>query len=147
MRIVLGDARLSLQQAPDRNFDLLVVDAFTSDAIPLHLLTREALQLYLRKWWPNGVIAFHVSNRYLDLTPVIAKLGQSVGLQVRARSDLLVPKEDKAKGIISSAWVALARSDDDFGGALFENTWYIPRAGSGSVWTSNHSAVWQALNW
>src|SRR5262249_22644801 len=66
-RIVVGDARIEMGHQPDGEFDLMVFDAFTSDAIPIHLLTREALTLYIRKLAPHGVLAFHISNRYLDL--------------------------------------------------------------------------------
>src|SRR6185503_15055802 len=72
--IVLGDARLSLAKAPDGEYDLIVLDAFTSDAIPAHLLTREALALYMRKLRPSGAVAFHISNRYVDLRPVLIAL-------------------------------------------------------------------------
>ena len=75
-RIVLGDARLSLAQAPDSSYDFIVLDAFSSDAIPVHLMTREALQLYLRKLAPGGSIAFHISNRYLNLEPVLVELAR-----------------------------------------------------------------------
>src|SRR6185312_13981192 len=70
--VVLGDARLSLERVPDRSFGLIVLDAFASDAIPTHLMTREALQLYLRKLRPGGLVVFHVSSQFLDLAPVVA---------------------------------------------------------------------------
>jgi SAM-dependent methyltransferase len=70
--IVLGDARLSLEREPSRQFDLLAVDAFSGDAIPVHLLTREAFRLYWRHLKPDGVLAVHVSNKYLELAPVVA---------------------------------------------------------------------------
>src|SRR4029453_7943659 len=75
-RIVLGDARLSLVQAPDSAYDYIVLDAFSSDAIPVHLMTREALQLYLDKLAPGGSIAFHISNRYLNLEPVLVEIAR-----------------------------------------------------------------------
>src|SRR5207247_1962837 len=69
VELVLGDARLSLANEPDRKYGLIVLDAFSSDAIPVHLLTREALQLYFAKLEDDGILALHVSNRYLDLHP------------------------------------------------------------------------------
>jgi len=72
--IALGDARLRPVDEPDHSFDLLVLDAFSSDAIPIHLLTAEAFALYERKLAPNGVILMHLSNRYLDLVPVVTKI-------------------------------------------------------------------------
>ncbi|MEX2282612.1 MAG: fused MFS/spermidine synthase [Gemmatimonadota bacterium] len=147
LRIELGDARLRLRRAPDQHFDLLVLDAFTSDAIPLHLLTREAMQSYFAKLKAGGVLAIHVSNRYLDLTPSIARIAADLGLGVRARADLLVKREERAQRIEPSTWVALARTDADFGTTLFEGTWYIPRAAAGRAWTDDFSNLWQALDW
>jgi spermidine synthase len=69
--VVLGDARLSLTQCPDAHYDLIVLDAFNSDSIPIHLLTREALSLYLSKLTADGILAFHISNKYLNLRPVV----------------------------------------------------------------------------
>jgi len=74
LELVLGDARLSLEREPPQEFDILAVDAFSSDAIPVHLITREALGLYLRHMKPDGIVAFHVSNRFLELVPVVARL-------------------------------------------------------------------------
>ena len=78
--IVLGDARLSLQEARDGTYGLIVADAFSSDAIPTHLITREALALYFRKLTENGTLAFHISNRYLNLRPVLGNLARDAGL-------------------------------------------------------------------
>jgi spermidine synthase len=78
--IVRGDARLSLAEEPDQNFDVLVVDAFSSDAIPVHLLTREALALYVRKLRPDGVIVMHISNRFMELASVVAAGAAAEGL-------------------------------------------------------------------
>ena len=78
--IVLGDARISLQQAPNSRYDMIILDAFSSDAIPIHLGTREALLLYLAKLKENGILVFHISNRYLDLKPVLSNLAQNAGL-------------------------------------------------------------------
>ncbi len=85
--MILGDARLSLEREASRQFDVLVVDAFSSDAIPVHLLTREALDIYIRHMKPNGVIAFHVTNRYLNLAPVIKQLASAAGWETVFISD------------------------------------------------------------
>jgi len=79
-QVRLGDARLVLDAEPPRGFDLLVLDAFSSDSIPVHLLTREAFALYARHLGPRGILAVHVSNRYLDLTPVVTAHGDRMGL-------------------------------------------------------------------
>lgn len=77
--IVLGDARLSMERQPPQQFDIIAVDAFSSDAIPMHLLTLEAVELYARHLKPDGVIAIHISNRYLDLRPVCARAAEHLG--------------------------------------------------------------------
>jgi type II secretory pathway pseudopilin PulG len=80
IELPLGDARLSLEREPAQNFDVLAIDAFSSDAIPVHLITKEAVQVYLRHMKPGGVIAFHVTNRYLDLVPVVEGIANDLGL-------------------------------------------------------------------
>ncbi len=103
----LGDARLSLEREAPENFDVLAVDAFSSDAIPVHLITREALQTYERHMKPGGIVAFHVSNRFLDLIPVVARLAKELQLQAVLVSD---DPEDEEKSIKSrSDWVLVSR--------------------------------------
>ena len=80
VRIAIGDGRLELQKAPDHSYDLIVLDAFSSDSIPVHLLTREAAQLYLRKLRPGGLLAYHISSRYFALEPVVGGVVRSLGL-------------------------------------------------------------------
>src|SRR5258708_19248454 len=79
MPIILGDARLTLAEAPDGAYDLIIVDAFSSDAIPIHLLTREAMAMYLKKLSPHGIVAMHVSNRHLDPASVVAGIPPAHG--------------------------------------------------------------------
>ncbi len=105
IEVALGDARLSLEREAPQRFDLIVVDAFTSDAIPVHLLTREALEVYLRHLRPGGIVAFHTSNRYVDLPPVIARLAELRGLAAR-----LVETDDDDTFNAPSSWVLV--SDD-----------------------------------
>jgi hypothetical protein len=78
---VLGDARLNLEREPSQRFDVLVIDAFSSDSIPTHLITREALAVYMKHMQPNGIVAFHLTNRYLDLPPVVQKIADAAGLK------------------------------------------------------------------
>ena len=84
---MIGDARLTLQNEPQRHYGLLVIDAFSGDTIPVHLLTREALDLYLDKLAGHGIPAFHISNQFLDLEPVISSLAESRSMIVRDRMD------------------------------------------------------------
>ena len=115
--VVIGDARRRLAEAPDAAFDLLVLDAFSSDAIPVHLLTAEAFELYERKLAPGGVILMHLSNRYLDLPPVVAKIAETANppLIVRRNDDLGLSDRDADDGKSPSLWVIIARRDEDFG--------------------------------
>jgi SAM-dependent methyltransferase len=87
IEVLMGDARLTLEREPPQGFDVLAVDAFSSDSIPVHLITREAVAVYLRHMKPDGVIAFHVSNRFLELPPVVGRLAKEHGLAVVLVSD------------------------------------------------------------
>ena len=132
--IVVGDARLKIEEAPDRSYGLIVVDAFSSDSIPVHLLTKEAIRLYLAKLNDAGLIAFHISNRYLDLEPVLKKLADDDGLAARIAID-----EKRYEEKLASIWVVLARRDEDLG-ALAD--WKRLRERSGvAVWTDDFSNI------
>jgi SAM-dependent methyltransferase len=111
-RIVLGDARLSLAAEPSATYDLIVLDAFSSDAVPAHLLTREAMQTYLRTLRPGGIIAFHLSNRYYELVPAVATTARSTGLGAMGLS--YVPNATRVDQIAarSSSWVVVGRPPD-----------------------------------
>jgi hypothetical protein len=144
LRIVEGDARLRLQAEPDATFDLLVLDAFSSDAIPAHLLTRQAVALYAAKVTPDGFIAMHVSNRYLDLLAPIARLANDARLRALVRDDRGVTEEMIARGKSPSTWVALARSDRALDG-LREAGWTELSAPAGPVWTDDFSNLVSAI--
>ena len=111
-RIVLGDARISLAREPQAHYDLLILDAFSSDAIPMHLLTREALQLYLAKLSEHGTILLHISNTHLKLWPMLDSLARELGLVTRHWSFIPTPAE-AADTANPSEWLALARADAD----------------------------------
>jgi spermidine synthase len=107
IELALGDARLTLEREAPQGFDVLAVDAFSSDAIPVHLITREALGTYLRHVKPDGIVAFHVSNRFLDLIPVVARLAKEHGAHaVLVRDD---PDEDENHKRSRSDWVLVSR--------------------------------------
>jgi hypothetical protein len=111
-RVVLGDARISLTREPPARYDLLILDAFSSDAIPMHLLTREALQLYLAKLGTHGTILLHVSNSHLKLWPMLDALARQLGLA--ARHQLFMPNPAQiAAGARASEWIAFARANAD----------------------------------
>jgi spermidine synthase len=108
VEIVSGDARLSLAAEAPQHYDVLVIDAFSGDAIPVHLLTREAIQLYLRQLQPDGILAVHVSNQYLNLPPVVRQEAEDAGLS----SLLIESEEDPDIGVYSSDWVLVTRNQD-----------------------------------
>ena len=112
IRIVVGDARLKLNDEPDGRFDLLAVDAFSSDAIPLHLLTREAFETYMRTLSRDGVMLVHISNRFLDLEPVVAAIARDLGYTARILAYVPDPA-DLAEGLSynRSIWVAVTRDE------------------------------------
>jgi spermidine synthase len=147
-RVVLGDARLRLRDA-DRAYDLIVIDCFSSDAIPVHLLTREALSVYLSRLAPGGLLAFHVSNRYLDLKPVLAALAADAGLaECREREDLVVDEDDLRAGRSATVWVALARRTEDLGALARTVSWGRVRPPPGfPVWTDDYSNVLGVFRW
>ena len=141
--IVLGDGRLSLGSVPDGTFGLLVLDAFSSDAVPAHLLTREALALYARKLGPGGLLAFHLSNQYLSLTPVVAGAAAAEGLIGIKRSGGATAAEADA-GIYPSVWVVLAREARDLEALGHDARWRpLPREGRG--WSDDASSLWSAF--
>ena len=107
IEIALGDARLAMEREPPQRLDVLAVDAFSSDAIPVHLITREALGVYLRHVRPDGIVAFHVSNRFLDLVPVVARIAREQGVHaVVVRDD---PDDDDDSLRSKSDWVLVSR--------------------------------------
>jgi hypothetical protein len=114
----------SLAEAPDGAYDLIIVDAFSSDAVPIHLLTREAMAIYLKKLSPHGMVVLHVSNRHLELASVVAGIGAANGLitRVSESSDLEAANPYKFVGTVA----AVARSEEDFGTLAQARHWATP---------------------
>jgi spermidine synthase len=139
--ITLGDARLTLAEAPDGAYDLIVVDAFSSDAIPVHLLTREAMASYLKKLSPHGMIALHISNRHLELASVVAGIAAANGLITRV-SDTTDPDEAANPYKYAGTVAAVARSEADFGALAHTREWE-PTAPDPRqwVWTDDYSNI------
>ena len=147
VRVVPGDARLSLAAEPEGKFDVMLLDAFSSDAIPVHLVTREALALYLRKLAPGGVLAFHISNLHLDLEPVFANLARDAGLAALIRDDTDVRPADYRNGKSPSIWLVMARAPADLALLARDSRWAIPRANAEPVWTDDYSSLLRAFRW
>jgi spermidine synthase len=148
IEIILGDARLSLQQAPDHTYGLIVLDAYSSDAIPVHLLTREAVRLYLTKLAPGGLLAFHISNVHLDLAPVVATLARDARQLHRLRDDAFATQKEIAEGVFPSRWVLMADSEDGFASLQNDLRWeQVPAPETMRVWTDSHSSLMEVLHW
>ncbi len=143
-KVILGDARLTMAKAPPHSYGMIILDAFSSDSIPVHLLTREALEMYVSKLSRDGILLVHITNRYVNLAPVLAKLADECGLADRLRDD----DQDYEIGKDGSTWVLLARSEQDFGGLAGNPDWKkIERQGAITVWTDDFSNILSVFKW
>jgi hypothetical protein len=144
-RVVLGDARISLTRAPEHAYDLLVLDAFSSDSIPMHLLTDEAVSLYLSRLAPDGLLIMHISNRHLRLAPVVARLAENRGLTGLQQVDL--EGKNWPEGKNPSHWIVMAR-DAAALDALRQDSRWKPLAASAStpLWTDDFSNILSVLS-
>jgi SAM-dependent methyltransferase len=142
--VVLGDGRLSIQREPDQKFDLLVLDAFNSDAIPAHLLSSEALALYQRKLKPDGAILFHVSNRYLRIRELVTALAFEAKLAALYRTD----DDDREPGKARSAYVILAPDRPTLEVLSRTPNWVqVPYSDAVEPWTDDYSNLYEILKW
>jgi SAM-dependent methyltransferase len=143
IEIAHGDARLSMEAEPPEHYDVIAVDAFSGDAIPVHLITAEAIQLYQRHLRPGGIIAFHISNQYLDLAPVVQAQADHAGLHAA----IISSPEDDETGAFAADWVLLT-SDEKF--------LALPKVAEASadiaprkdlrLWTDDYSSLLPILN-
>jgi spermidine synthase len=137
--VVIGDARQSLA-ADSTHYGVIVLDAFSSDAIPMHLVTREAIRMYLERLAHGGILAFHISNRHLNLEPVLARLAEEAQLVSMIRRDRSATIE--ASGKASSDWLVMARTREDLGVLASNDQWSPSRSESGvDVWTDDFSNI------
>jgi hypothetical protein len=147
-RIVLGDARIALVKEPANAFDILVVDAFSSDAVPVHLLTREALQLYLQKLDAGGVLVFNITNSYLNLTPLIGDLAHDAGLVVRVQHDVFADAAAISLGKQTSRWAVMARSNEALGPLARDARWKpVVARSTPNAWTDDFSNPLSLVRW
>jgi hypothetical protein len=143
-----GDARLRLREAPDHRFDLLVCDAFGSDAPPLHLLNREAMELYLSKLSPDGLLLLHVSSRFLDFRSVIGNLADHFHLNALINSEGELLEDVMREGKLPSSWVALARREETLGSLLKDPRWHVlPPDPTQRLWTDDYSNILSVFEW
>ena len=142
-RVLLGDARLTLEGQPTQQYDLMAIDAFSSDAIPVHLLTREAFALYFRHLKPAGILAVHVSNRYLDLVPVVARNARDFG-----KTAVDVDDQDEDEDYFSNSdWVLVSGDAAIFRDPAFKSSSVQPARYRPSLrpWTDDYSNLFQIL--
>jgi len=148
VEVILGDARLSLKDAPDSCYDMIILDAFSSDAIPIHLVTREAVRLYLAKLKPGGILVFHISNRFLDLKPVLGNLAREAGFISLSGLDLKLSDADLLKKKSASDWVVMARTQADLRGLAQDQRWQtLPVRPGDALWTDDFSNILSVFNW
>jgi len=145
VKIVVGDARLKLQNAPDHHYGLIVLDAFNSDAIPIHLLTEEAISLYMSKLATGGMIAFHISNRSLRLDAVLADLARrnnSISLRI------VDGEHNPVTGKDPSEWLVMARHSPAFDSLAQKPNWRLLEGRTESVaWTDDFSNILSVFRW
>jgi SAM-dependent methyltransferase len=145
-KVMLGDARLELAQLPRRSFDMLAIDAFSSDAIPLHLLTDEAFGVYLDALAPKGVLLVHISNRFIDLEPVIAAEAKARGLAAVIRED----NPPSGGGLTGSSWILLSRDPAQLA-LLGKQAPAMPltrlQPAAPRAWTDDHASILPYIRW
>jgi hypothetical protein len=148
VQMAVGDARLRLREAPDHSYNLIILDAFSSDSIPTHLITREALELYLAKLAEAGMLAFHISNRCLDLEPVLGGLARNAGLTCVSNDENEPSSEESADGKDQSHWVVMTRRRTDLGRLIKDSRWPAVSAPANSrIWTDDYSNILGVFKW
>jgi SAM-dependent methyltransferase len=148
---VIGDGRLSLARAEDGSFGLIALDAFSSDSIPVHLITRDALALCFRKLRPDGIVLVNITNRYLEFEPVLAAIAHDLGLSVRIRRDFVESSRQAVEGKDASVWAVLARDDAALGALAKDARWTIASAGEDPpprryLWTDDYSNLFAVID-
>jgi hypothetical protein len=142
MRVIIGDARLRLQKAESARYGMIVLDAFSSDAIPVHLLTVEAVGEYLQALQEDGLLVFHISNVFVDLEPVIANLAATLGLEAFVQDDVDISEEETKRGKMPSTWVVAARSAEAIDPIVRSGDWRRCKQRRGvELWTDQFSNV------
>jgi spermidine synthase len=144
--VVIGDGRLSIANAEDASYGMIVGEAFSSDAIPVHLMTREAIDLYLSKLKSDGVMVFNIANRHLRLQPALGNLARDRGLVCYDQFD------GQTEGIpykLASEFVVMARTKEDLGSVPDDQRWKpcATTSDPGDVWTDDFSNILSTFNW
>jgi hypothetical protein len=143
IEIVVGDARLSMENEPPQQYDVLVLDAFSSDAVPVHLLTQEAFEIYLKHLSPEGILAFHISTMHLNLHAVVWKAAKELGLS----SVWIENDDDPETGRLASDWILLSREPSTLSIPAIQNARSLPKNEPSNIrlWTDDHINLLQIL--
>ncbi|MCB2088810.1 MAG: fused MFS/spermidine synthase, partial [Sphingomonadaceae bacterium] len=144
----IGDARLKLDEMPKGTFDVLVIDAFSSDAIPLHLITQEAIDTYQKALKPDGLLLFHISNRYIDLNPVLSAAAQERGWEMRIRDDIAEEGDDPTKA--PSDWVVTspdAKRIEQLLELSKDRVWVRLAVTEDPAWTDDYASILPFIRW
>jgi len=139
--VAMGDARLSMEREQPENLDVLAVDAFSSDSIPVHLLTTQAMELYFRHLRPNGILAVHISNRYLNLQPVVEEEAEATGHVAR----LVDSSDDDDTDVFGATWVLVTSPAPGFDDEITQSSTKIELAKRIRLWTDDYSNLFQIL--
>jgi hypothetical protein len=146
--IALGDGRKGIERVAPGSYDLIVVDAFSSDAIPVHLLTREAVDTYFSRLRPGGLIAFHISNRFLDLEPVVSGVAAEEHVPGLTNFDVPLLPADVQRGRMATQWVVLGRATDSLAMMGAIPGWRpLPPRGGVRPWTDDYSNLLRSIRW
>ena len=129
---MVGDARIRLAGATRSEYALIIIDAYSSDAIPIHLLTREAFELYLDKLAPGGMLALNISNRQFELKTVLGNVARDLKLAFRTRDNLQLTEAEQDRGWMASEWAVMARTTADLGTLARDPRWVLPEIQPGT---------------
>ncbi|MCB0334933.1 MAG: hypothetical protein KDD62_01465, partial [Bdellovibrionales bacterium] len=140
----VGDGRLEVAKLKPQSLDLLVVDAFSADAIPVHLLTTEAMKMYLQALRPSGLILMHISNRYINLVPVIANLADYFGRQAYTSPDYQVTAKQEQEGMLQSRWMLLVPPTTQ---TLPRERWNLVAGNKNDAWSDDYSSIITYIDW
>ena len=144
-KMIIGDGRIEIAEKEPGRYDVLVVDAFSSDSIPVHLMTREAIELFMQRLKPEGLLVLHISNTHMELRSVVGAIGNSLGLSVR--TGFFTPKNtpDTLGMAVRSTVAVLARSEAALGHVLDDPRWQRVNAGDTAPWTDGYSNILAAV--
>lgn len=145
VRVIVGDGRIRLASQPEADYDCIVLDAFSSDSVPVHLLTQEAVALYASRLRPGGVLLFHLSNRYLDLAPYAAAAAESLGMACLERQDQMTAGQAVESGRHGSRWL-LATADPETIASFRRDVRWVPSRPADRPWTDAHADIVGALS-